>query len=66
MSRSLRRALKVGKRAVIWLVTLPRSNAYRYYVEGKGIRKLDSQDFGSLPDAERWFDALEREGPLPL
>jgi hypothetical protein len=35
----------------------------RYFVQGLGVRRFDSIDFGALPDAERYFDLIEESGP---
>jgi hypothetical protein len=35
----------------------------RYFVQGLGTRRFDSEDFGSLPDAERYFEDIEATGP---
>ena len=64
MSSSPRQVVKAGKQATIWLVTLPGSSERQYFVEGRGIRLLHSQNFGSLPEANEWFEALERDEPL--
>jgi hypothetical protein len=63
MSQKPRQALHRGRCAVLWESTVIGTQEIRYFVQGLGTRKLDSTDFGSLPDAERYFDLIEETGP---
>jgi hypothetical protein len=59
MPQFARRALRRGRRAILWENTVIGTEQVRYFVQGLGDRSHDSADFPGLPDAERCFEALE-------
>jgi hypothetical protein len=58
-----RQALRRGRCAVLWENAVIGTEEVRYFVQGLGVRRLDSTDFGALPDAERYFELIEESGP---
>ena len=63
MPRRPRQALRRGRCAILWESAVIGTAEIRYFVQGLGPHKLDSNDFGSLPDAERYFDSIAEAGP---
>jgi hypothetical protein len=55
--------LRRGRCAVLWENVVIGTAEIRYFVQGLGVRRFDSTDFGALPDAERYFDLIEEPGP---
>jgi hypothetical protein len=55
--------LRRGRGAILWESAVIGTAETRYFVQGLGPHKLDSHDFGSLPDAERYFDLIAETGP---
>ena len=57
-----RQALRRGRCAILWESAVIGTAEIRYFVQGLGPRRYDSNDYGSLPDAERYYDLIA-EGP---
>jgi hypothetical protein len=62
MLRSPRQTLRRGRSAILWENTVIGSAEVRYFVQGLGLRRHDSTDFRTLPEAERCFDRFEESG----
>jgi hypothetical protein len=58
-----RQALRRGRCAVLWESAVIGTEEIRYFVQGIGTRRFDSNDFRTLPDAERYYDLIEEAGP---
>jgi hypothetical protein len=58
-----RQALRRGRCAVLWESAVIGTGEVRYFVQGLGTRRFDSNDFGSLPGAEQYFELIEDAGP---
>ncbi len=63
MRQNPRQALRRGRCAVLWESTVIGTAEIRYFVQGLGTRRYDSNDFGALPNAERYFELIEETGP---
>jgi len=59
MPQNPRRALRRGRSAILWENTVIGSSQVRYFVQGLGDHKFDSNDFPNLPEAERYFAVME-------
>ena len=64
MPQNPRRALRRGRCAILWENSVIGTAEVRYFVQGLGDRKFDSNDFPSLPDAERYFELMEGKAAL--
>jgi hypothetical protein len=59
MNQIPRRALRRGRSAILWENTVIGADQVRYFVQGIGERRFDSNDFPNLPAAERYFEGME-------
>jgi hypothetical protein len=58
MQLSSRHALRRGRSAILWENAVIGTAEIRYFVQGLGDHRFDSIDFRTLPEAERYFEAM--------